>query len=172
MKKIYILVMVLLVYASTVFAAGEYDYLSGNEKDVAASGEYEGMRMITNHKFVGEYEIYFNIANDGKDGGSISYTTPIVYVGNHDMQEVLTFVLDGVPYSAPRAKWYKTLSIVENNDKNNVLRRIVGEKFYNEYFAHRYGEFECQQIAKEYVEEVIFQIKPFNRYSTADITIN
>jgi hypothetical protein len=130
------------------------------------------MRKITEHRFVGEYEIYFNITKDGKTDGIVSYSMPIVYVGNHNMDELLTFVLDGVPYTATRAQWYKALSNVENNNKNNILRRIVGDKFYNQYFAYRHGQFECEQIAKEYVEKVILKIKPVNRYSTADIKLN
>ncbi len=178
MKKIYILVMVLLVYAAsacTVFAAEndaqEYDYLTGKETDVAATGEYEGFRKILNHKYVGEYDIYFNITSDGKNGSSISYTTPIVYIGNHDMSELMTFNLDGNGYTATRAQWYQALSNVEKNDKNNLLRRIVGEQFYKEYFAHRYGEYESQHIAKEYVEDKILKVEKVDRFSTADIKI-
>lgn len=172
MKKIYILVMVLLVYAASAFAAendSQYEYLTGNETDVAATGEYEGMRKILNHKYVGEYDIYFNIASDGKNGTSLSYTTPIVYVGNHDMNELLTFNLNGNGYTATRSQWYQVLTNVENNDKNNVLRQIVGEQFYKEYFAHRYGEYESQRIAKEYVEQKLLKIEKVNRFSTPEI---
>ena len=53
MKKIYILVMVLLVYAASAFTSAfaaendaQYEYLTGNETDVAATGEYEGITDV------------------------------------------------------------------------------------------------------------------------------
>lgn len=173
MKKIYILVMVLLVYAASAFAAdtSASEYLTGNETDVAATGEYEGFRKILNHKYVGEYDIYFKVNSDGTNGSSTSYETPIVYIGNHNMNELMTFILDGNGYTATRAQWYQMLSDVEKNDKNNMLRRIVGEQFYKEYFAHRYGEYESQRIAKEYVEDKILKVEKVDRFSTADIKI-
>jgi len=171
MKKIYILVMVLLVYAASAFAAdtSASEYLTGKETDVAATGEYEGFRKILNHKYVGEYDIYFNITSDGKNGSSVSYTTPIVYIGNHDMNEMLTFTLDGKAYALTRAQWYTVLSKFDTNSKAEVFRRIVGEQFYKEYFAHRYGEYESQRIAKEYVEDKVLKIEKVNRFTTPEI---
>lgn len=176
MKKIYILVMVLLVYAASAFTSAfaaendtQYEYLTGKETDVAADGKYEGQRKILNHKFAGEYDIYFDITSDGKNGTSVSYGTSVVYIGNHDMNELLTFNLNGNGYTATRAQWYQVLTNVENNDKNNILRRIVGEQFYNEYFAHRYGEYEGMRLAKEYVEQKILKLEKINRFTTPEI---
>ena len=50
-----------------------------------------------------------------------------------------------------------------------MLRQIVGEQFYKEYFAHRYGEYESQRIAKEYVEQKLLKIEKVNRFSTPEI---
>ena len=157
MKKLFILIMALLIYAVPAFAEGEkndYRYISGSENDIAATGEYVGFRKITNHKLIGEYEIYFKASYNN---GITSQQIETVCISNHDMNEVFTFNLDGQPFTATRGYWYEALRRVDpNGDKGTVLSKLVTQQFYNEFFAYEYGQHRAGKIAEEYIEKIYF----------------
>ena len=160
MKKLYMLIMVLLLSlmaAVPVFAENN-SRLTGNETDVAASGEYEGYRRILNHKLAGEYELYFIVRSAN------SYQISTQYIGNHDMNEVLRFTLNGTGYAATRAQWYAALRACDPNNEGRISQ-IVGEQFYKEFFAYEYGQHEAGRITEEYIQKVILKIEPVDRFA-------
>lgn len=176
MKKIFVLILALLLgimAACPAFAEEKakekpkYQYLTGNETDIAGTGEYEGYRKIINHKMAGEYDLYFIIHSQSPNQ---SYQMTSQYIGNHDMNEIMRFTLDGKGYAGTRAFWYEALKTCEPNGKEQ-LHKIVGDKFFNEYFAYYYGHGQAERITNEYIERIIFKIEPVDRYALANVKV-
>lgn len=181
MKKIYILVMVLLVYAASAFAAsaaGTDDFvrITGNEKDVAATGEYDGMRKLENHKYAALYNFYFT-ADYNNNIEHMNYKTE--YIGNN-LQEICTFYNNGKAYSGTRSWWYKVLrNFPMDTREHNAFKALVGEEFYNDWLLDEEATIEGSKMIEEYIEKIYLpRLYPnykrydgSDRFSTADIKI-
>lgn len=175
MKKIYVLIMVLLVYASTAFAANnDFVRITGNETDIAATGEFEGMRKLQNHKYEALYEIYFTASYENEVE---TYNFKDVYVGKN-LNEVLTFYRNGKGYSGTRGWWYKVLrSFPQDTKEHYAFKTLVGEGVYNDWFADMDAIANSDRMVAEYIQKVYLpRLYPnykrndgSNRYSTADI---
>lgn len=173
MKKIIILTILLLTVITNSFAENQkFQYLSGNETDIIITeGEYKNMHRILNHSLSGEYEIYF----EATDTSSHISTKNI---SKHDMNEYITFTSNNIPKTTTRANWYQILKIFDpNNEKKFELTRIVGDKFYKEFFAYEYGHSYSEKLANEYIEKIFRPreypnaVKPIDRFSMANVKI-
>lgn len=177
MKRLFYLLIMCLFVSNIAFAD---PHLTGNEADsLVESGEYSGKILLTNHMYENTHDIYFE-ARWQPNGIESFHATAVPKPEN--LEELLTFAYMDKTYTYKRGQWYQLLSasLPQDSKPHNLIRTLVGEAFYDEWFNREEANFGCTKIVDYYVHQVYFprvypeytQQKKVNRYSTADIDIS
>ncbi len=137
-------------------------YLTGNEYDVAGSGNYAGMRLLMNHKASGAYNIYFTAT---KEGSIESKHVATEYLGPSMNESITITTKNGKVLTATRGDWYKVfeaLDILNKSSEGNPYG--ISPELYNEYFAYVMGHQNAERIANTYIKQVYFPKNFPNEY--------
>lgn len=140
-------------------------FLTGNEYDEPATGDYEGWNIIRNHKKDGICNIYFIVT---ANNGIMEKKVKIERLNPPPLNEVLTRTgTDGVTRTATRGNWnemFSQLDVLAQDGYASPPSNLAPD-LYAEYDQWLFDRSEAAKIAQAYMQNVYVQMN----FSQADI---